>query len=80
MPEAQRQHILGVQGNLWTEYIATPRDAEYFAYPRAVALAEVAWSPAASRDFADFQRRLQIHLQRLDRLDVNYHKTAVTSE
>ena len=80
LPEAQRPHILGVQGNLWTEYIATPRDAEYFAYPRAVALAEVAWSPAASRDFADFQRRLQIHLQRLDRLGVNYHKTAVTSE
>ena len=80
LPEAQRPHILGVQGNLWTEYISQPGDAEYFAYPRAVALAEVAWSPAASRDFADFQRRLQIHLQRLDQLDVNYRKPDTTAQ
>jgi hexosaminidase len=74
LPETQRQHILGVQGNLWTEYIPTPRVAEYFAFPRAIALAEVAWSSAASRDLADFQQRLPAHLQRLDRLDVHYRK------
>jgi hexosaminidase len=63
-----------VPGNLWTEYIPTPRVAECFTYPRAVALAEVAWSPAAQHDFADFQRRLRVHLQRLRRLDVNFHQ------
>ena len=50
-------------------------DAESFAFPRAVALAEVAWSPAASRDLADFQPRLPVDLQRLDRLDVNYRQS-----
>jgi hexosaminidase len=69
-----KKHILGLQGNLWTEYIPLPRDAEYFAFPRAVALAEVAWSPAASRDFTDFRRRLTLHRQRLDQLDVHYHR------
>ncbi|MHB0960227.1 MAG: beta-N-acetylhexosaminidase [Pirellulaceae bacterium] len=80
LPEARRQHILGVQGNLWTEYIPTPAEAEYFAFPRAVALAEVAWSPAALRNLADFQRRMQVHMQRLDRLAVNYRPLSAPAE
>jgi hexosaminidase len=71
---AQQKHILGVQGNLWTEYIPTPQVAEYFTYPRAVALAEVAWSPAAQRDFADFQRRLRVHVCRLRLMEVNFRE------
>lgn len=67
-----QQHILGVQGQLWTEYIATPKQAEYMAFPRLIALAEVAWTPTAQRRFDDFLRRLDTHLQRLAILDVNY--------
>jgi hexosaminidase len=74
LPEASRGHILGAQGNVWTEFIRTGRDVEYFAYPRAVALAEVIWSPAKSRDYAGFERRLAGHLKRLDALGVNYRK------
>ncbi len=65
-------HILGAQGNLWTEYIADGRHVEYMAYPRAIALAEVLWSRADRRDFDDFADRLAIHTGRLDRLNVNY--------
>jgi len=72
LPESNRKHILGAQGNIWTEYLWTPRDVEYFAFPRALALAEVAWSPATGRDFNDFRRRLGADLKRLDRLGVNY--------
>lgn len=72
LPESNRKHILGAQGNIWSEYLWTPRDVEYFAFPRALALAEIAWSPAAGRDFNDFKRRLGPGLKRLDRLDVNY--------
>jgi len=72
---ANQRHILGGQGNLWGEFLWTPRDVEYFAFPRAVALAEVVWSPVASRDFADFQGRLRDHLRRLDALRINYHPT-----
>lgn len=74
LPEARRKHILGAQGNIWTEFIWTPREAEYFAYPRATALAEVVWSPAHRRDWPDFQRRLETHLARLDGLEVRYRR------
>lgn len=74
LPESKRRHILGAQGTLWSEYMWTPRDVEYFAFPRAAALAEVVWSPTAQKDFAGFERRLQNHLRRLDQLGVNYRK------
>lgn len=67
-----RQRILGAQAQLWTEYISTPSQVEYMAFPRAVALAEVLWSPQSNRDLEDFQRRLPQHLQRLDVQNVNY--------
>jgi hexosaminidase len=72
LAEPKRQHILGAQGNIWTEYIATPAEVEYFAFPRAAALAEVMWSPAHGRDYAEFLRRLGFHVKRLDQLRVNY--------
>jgi hexosaminidase len=74
LPAEKQRHILGAQGNLWGEYFWTPKDVDYFAFPRAAALAEVVWSPAAARDFADFQRRFQVHARRLDELGVNYRK------
>jgi hexosaminidase len=50
----------------------TPKHVEYMAYPRACALAEVVWTPAAARNYTDFTTRLAAHLQRLAILDVNY--------
>jgi hexosaminidase len=67
-----RKHILGVQAQIWTEYIPDWRQAEYQAYPRGCALAEVAWSPVESKDYEAFLTRLQTHLKRLSLLDVNY--------
>ncbi len=65
--------ILGLQGNLWTAFISTPAHALYMAYPRATALAEVAWSPKEARDFDDFLRRLDSFKPMLDRRGVPYH-------
>lgn len=50
--------ILGVQANNWSEYITGPSILELRLWPRAVALAEVAWSDPAKKDFRDFCRRL----------------------
>ncbi|HLN04675.1 MAG TPA: beta-N-acetylhexosaminidase [Acidimicrobiales bacterium] len=63
--------VLGAQCQLWTEYVGDPRHAEYLYFPRACALAEVAWSPR-ERDWEEFQLRLTAHLSRLDALGVNY--------
>jgi hexosaminidase len=68
--EARR--ILGAQAQLWTEYIATPEHLEYMAFPRLVALAEVAWTPQSQRDFPAFLNRLRRHLARLEELQVNF--------
>jgi hexosaminidase len=69
---AEASHILGAQGNLWTEYIATWDYAEYMTYPRALALSEVVWSPADSRDWPGFLARLPQALRHLDYLGVAY--------
>jgi len=68
----QAKHILGAQGQLWTEYIPNAAHVEYMAFPRLCALAEVDWSPKASRNYDDFLGRLRVHLDRLKMLDVNF--------
>jgi len=68
---AEARHVLGAQGQLWTEYMADPKQVEYMAFPRACALAEVLWTPREERDYADFLARLAVHRGRLAILDVN---------
>jgi len=72
LDSAQATHVLGTQGQIWTEYQRNPKNVEYMVFPRLVALAEVAWTPMAERDFQDFTHRLTKHLARLGALDVNY--------
>jgi hexosaminidase len=73
-------HILGIQGNIWTEYMKTPAQVEYMAYPRALALAETGWSPASKKDFSDFTKRWEAHQKRLDALRVNYFGSPTNPE
>ena len=75
-PEMQK-HILGGQGNVWTEFIPNLKHVEYMAFPRLSALAEVTWSPKAARNFDDFTRRLKTDEQRLGQLGVNFRSSAL---
>lgn len=54
----QASHILGLQGNIWTEYMWSADDVNAMVFPRAHAIAEVGWSPRSRRHFLSFQRRL----------------------
>lgn len=72
LPAQFQSHILGAQGNLWTEYIPSLAHAQYMIFPRLCALAEVDWSARDARDWNDFQRRLALDEKRLDELGVNY--------
>jgi len=71
LTEKEGKLVLGAQGNVWTEYMKTPAHVEYMVFPRAIALAEVVWSPKANRNFKDFGRRLGVHLPRLKAAGVN---------
>ena len=72
--EAQRPLVMGVQGNCWSEYIHNPQHLEYKIFPRALALAEVGWSPQEKRDFDHFCRRLDSDAAlRLQARGVNFH-------
>jgi hexosaminidase len=74
LPESLQSHILGAQANLWTEYVPSLPHVEYMMFPRLCALAEVDWSPKNSRDFDDFNQRLEVHERRFYELGVNYRK------
>jgi hexosaminidase len=66
------KHVLGGQGQVWTEYLPNPKKVEYMAFPRLTALAEAVWTAKARRDYADYLGRLGAHLPRLQMLDVNF--------
>jgi len=66
----ERRHILGVQANVWTEHIQTDQRMLLMAFPRAVALAERAWSSEANASWAAFAKRLPAEMARLKILGV----------
>jgi len=72
LPPQFQPHILGPQGNLWTEYVPNIKHAEYMIFPRESAIAEVGWSSKDSRNFEDFLRRLKTDQRRLEQMGVNY--------
>lgn len=75
LPLAQARHILGAQGNLWTEYITTPEEAEYMLWPRTAALAEVVWPPADRKDYTDFSNRLPALFARLSTMGISFARS-----
>ena len=76
----QQKHILGVQGCVWTEYTKTSEMVEYKTFPRALAVAEVAWSQQARRDWDDFINRMDNQFSRLRIMGVKYSKGSFVAD
>ena len=68
LTDAQRAHILGVEGAVWTEHIRTEPRVEFMTFPRAAAIAELGWSPSGSTK--DFAARMPAEVARLRDLGV----------
>ena len=68
--------ILGGQGNLWTERVSNFRHLEYMIWPRGLALAEVYWSPRASRNWDRFIEKMEGQFPRLDAAGIKYARSA----
>jgi hexosaminidase len=77
---AEAKHVLGVQGNIWTEYIPTTDHVEYMAFPRGAAIAETGWSPDAKKNYADFKERIIQQFKRYDAIGWNYCNAILTEE
>lgn len=67
----EAKHILGVQANLWTEYVPNEAHVEYMLFPRILALAEIAWSPKNRCNWDNFKPRLNAHIPMLHAKGVN---------
>ena len=70
----EARHIIGVQANIWTEYMPTFKQMQYMALPRLAALSEVQWSQPALKDYTSFTNRLTEFTHLYDRLGYNYAK------
>ena len=73
--DSQQKHILGVQANLWTEYVATPEHLEYMLLPRMNALSEVQWCEPENKDIERFKAAMEAESFKIfDILGYNYRK------
>lgn len=70
------KHVLGAQGNAWSEFIVTPYQLQHLLFPRAAALAEITWSAKDQRDYASFLTRLDPQIQRWRRSGVEVADSA----
>ena len=69
-----KKHILGVQANLWAEYLTQESLVEYQALPRLTAIAEVQWTQPNRKDYKDFVERLTRMTQLYEKYNYRYCK------
>ncbi len=78
LTDDERAHVIGGQGNMWTEHVDTARKLDYQLFPRVAALAEALWSADVTgpRDLAEFRGRLAEHTARLEAMGIEYRHEA----
>ena len=74
MTDEEKSHIIGVQANLWTEYISTNEHLEYMLLPRLSALSEVQWCEADEKDYERFLQNMNGMARIYEILGYNYAK------
>ncbi len=74
MTSGTESHMIGVQGNLWTETTSSMKEAEYQYYPRVLALSEIAWLENGKKNWVSFYQRMQQVVKILDAKNITYAK------
>ena len=72
MSEEEKSHIIGVQANLWTEYITTDSHLEYMLLPRLAALSEVQWCQPEVKNWERFLESVDDICEIYDEMGYNY--------
>ena len=73
----QEKLVMGIQANLWSEWIPNFERLQYQTFPRILALAETAWAKKESKDYDEFNTRVQLLCDRMDVMNVNYYIPSV---
>ena len=73
---AQAKHVLGAQGNPWTEHMPDMRHVQHAVFPRIDALAEATWTPVARRRWSDFLTRMPAQIKRYEAADIAWADSA----
>lgn len=68
--EPLKDHIIGIQGNIWTEYMQNDERRDYQTFPRAIALAETGWTWNANKNWKNFCQRMVEDFERMDIMNV----------
>ena len=66
------KYVKGIQGNLWSEQMYNYRQVQYMTWPRAFAVSETAWSPAAKKNWNSFVGKIEDHFKRFDAAEIKY--------
>ena len=74
MTDDEKSHILGIQANLWTEYISTDDQLEYMLLPRMSALSEIQWCEPENKNYERFIDNMDNMAEIYDILGYNYAK------
>lgn len=74
LSDDQGKYILGVQGNVWTEYMKTPEKVEYMIFPRIFAMSEIQWTPQDKKDYNNLIERIRSLEVYLKEKEINYAK------
>ncbi|OHX63821.1 beta-N-acetylhexosaminidase [Flammeovirga pacifica] len=74
LSKEEQKYIIGVQGNVWTEYMKTPDKVEYMMVPRIAALSEIAWTNPQDKNWKGFKHRLNSLRLVYDQMSINYAK------
>jgi len=69
--------VLGVQANLWTEHIMYEDRLDYMAFPRLLALAELAWTKTENMNYDNFLMRLDKEYRYLDKMGIYYYDVRI---
>lgn len=71
LTDGQMSGILGVQANLWTEYVPDEEHAEFMMYPRIMAISEIGWTPSEKKDPESFRTAASREVTWLDSMGYN---------
>ena len=73
LPANTKGKIIGIQACLWTETTVTQARRDFMTFPRLIALAEAAWTPAERKNYTQFENRLKSHLPQLKKRGIGYY-------